>query len=172
MGYVSNNSFCEGQKKKKQGLWKERGGSATPHFCAPQSRDDPTRRGADAVEDARSVDRDVLLRDELDRFLRDEATEEGCDLGEVRSAGTAAAEPPVHQCQFQGSRKAGREAAYISPRTLAKSSVMSPPSSAASRAVAMSVRVRRSVATAASSSVSPGYRPSFSKKVSAAWNPR
>ena len=39
--------------------------------------------GVDQVDDAVTVQRDVLLRDDLDRLLRDEPTKERCHVREV-----------------------------------------------------------------------------------------
>lgn len=77
-GYLGQS--CAG-RNDGEGENKDAGGS---------SSDNDAGGGLDAVEDARAVERDVLLRDELDRLLRDEAAHEGRDLRKVRGAAPAA----------------------------------------------------------------------------------
>ena len=63
---------------------------ATISDLQTDSRVQDTRPAPNEVDDTCSLHGDILLYDDLDRFLGDEAAEEGCSVGEVccRCAGT------------------------------------------------------------------------------------
>lgn len=96
-------------------------GGETDGFYSMLLRTDHTRPSVDEIDDAVTLDGDVLFRDHLDGFLCNHASEEGCSVGKLCGRRPSAERGEYCEMTQEGDRD-DVSGAYSSPMALLSSS--------------------------------------------------